>query len=580
MKKNMHIRTLAIVVATLTSAQISGVATSMAEKHNVAYAAENSEQANDLSLQLSNTVTLSADSTTGQAVTTQPNTLTIDYSTGAVKVNETLGSGNQLKWFLFDSQQTTSAIKVDDKLSDVFPGINFDAKPAITSDNNGKYLVVAEVDSSNLIKGIGEVQIKTSAAINAIKSVSISGTERVGKTLTANVTYNTDVLIPSVKYQWLKCSVSDGEYHDISGATSSEYEPDSDDKGEYIKVRVTSTINETDTITSNRTGDIGKKVSSSSGGSSSSSSSTADSDDIERDIKNADDNEIVTEGIDDEPKIEEEVFECLQNHSDITLVLSGDDYEWTFKGKDIKDPSVIDGKLDTRIDTSSPNEADIKKLTNGVDVVNLYFKYSGKLPGKAKVEVNVGSGYNGNQMYLYYYNEDKKQLELVQSNVKVEDGSAEFTIEHCSDYVLSKVPITGAKTDGSINNTNTTAQSQNQWKQLNDGTWQYIENGSLINGWKYINSKWYYMNINGVMQTNWLYDGGKWYYLNSSGDMATGWKQLGSAWYYLGGDGAMLTGWIYDGGNWYYLDSNGAMVTGSKVINGQRYLFNDNGIWQ
>ena len=33
----MHIRTLAIVVATLTSAQISGVATSMTEKYNVAY---------------------------------------------------------------------------------------------------------------------------------------------------------------------------------------------------------------------------------------------------------------------------------------------------------------------------------------------------------------------------------------------------------------------------------------------------------------------------------------------------------------------------------------------------------------
>lgn len=488
MKKNMHIRTLAIVVATLTSAQISGVATSITEKHNVAYAAENSEQANDLSLQLSNTLTFSADSTTGQAVTTTPAAL-------------------------------------------------------------------------------------------AIKSVSISGTERVGKTLTANVTYNTDVLIPSVKYQWLKCSVSDGEYHEISGATSSEYEPDSDDKGDYIKVRVTSTINNNDTITSSRTSDIGKKVSSSSG-SSSSGSSTADSSDIEHDIRNADDNETVTETIDDEPKIEEEVFESLKNHSDITLVLSGEDYQWTFKGKDIKDPSALDGRLDTRIDTTSPNESDIKKLTNGVDVVNLYFNHSGKLPGKAQIQYDIGSDYNGDLMYVYYYNDDTKQLELVQSGVKVKDGNVEFTIEHCSDYILSKVLISGAKGNDSINNVVATTQSQNQWKQLNDGTWQYIENGSSVKGWKYINSKWYYMNTNGVMQTNWLYDGDKWYYLNSSGDMATGWKQLGSTWYYLGADGVMLTGWICFGQNWYYLDSNGAMETGTKVINGQRYLFNDNGIWQ
>lgn len=489
MKKNMHIRTLAIVVATLTSAQISGVATSMTEKHNVAYAAENSEQANDLSLQLSNAVALSVDSTTGQSVTPQPDPFTT----------------------------------------------------------------------------------------KAIKSVYISGTERVGKTLTANVDYNTGVVIPSVKYQWLKCSSSDGTYHEISGATDSEYKLDSDDRDDYIKVRVTSTINDTDTITSSRTGDISKKSSSSS---SSSKSSTADSDEIESDITNADSNEIVKETIYDEPKIKQEVFETLQNHSDITLDFVGDDYEWIFKGKDIKDPSALDGRLDTRIDTTSPNESDIKKLTNGVDVVNLYFNHNGKLPGKAEIKYNIGSDYNGNSMYVYYYNDDTKQLELVQSGVRVKDGNIEFTIEHCSDYVLSKVPILGAKGNDSINNVAATTQSQNQWKQLNDGTWQYIENGSLVKGWKYINSKWYYMNENGVMQTNWLYDGGKWYYLNSDGEMATEWKQLGSTWYYLGSDGVMLTGWICLGGNWYYLDSNGAMVTGSKVINGQRYLFNDSGIWQ
>lgn len=68
----------------------------------------------------------------------------------------------------------------------------------------------------------------------------------------------------------------------------------------------------------------------------------------------------------------------------------------------------MDGRLDIRIDIMFLNELDIKKLINGVDVVNLYFNYNGKFLGKVEIKYNIGLDYNGNLMYVYYYNDDIK----------------------------------------------------------------------------------------------------------------------------------------------------------------------------
>lgn len=43
---------------------------------------------------------------------------------------------------------------------------------------------------------------------------------------------------------------------------------------------------------------------------------------------------------------------------------------------------------------------------------------------------------------LYYYNPETGKFELVNAKVIVKDGYATFEIEHCSDYVLSKVDLT------------------------------------------------------------------------------------------------------------------------------------------
>lgn len=100
-----------------------------------------------------------------------------------------------------------------------------------------------------------------------------------------------------------------------------------------------------------------------------------------------------------------------------------------------------------------------KEDIKGVPAVTVHFKHSGTLPGSMKVRVFVGGEYNTQTAYLYYINEDG-QLEKQASSAKIELGYAEFTIDHCSSYVVStkEIPdaIVSPSTDGNTNEENTT----------------------------------------------------------------------------------------------------------------------------
>jgi len=64
---------------------------------------------------------------------------------------------------------------------------------------------------------------------------------------------------------------------------------------------------------------------------------------------------------------------------------------------------------------------------------------------------------------VYYHNPAKNRLELIASNVKADEkGWLQFIITHCSDYVISEKPITGAVADTvSVKNNNSNANLTN-----------------------------------------------------------------------------------------------------------------------
>jgi len=75
---------------------------------------------------------------------------------------------------------------------------------------------------------------------SVLKSVSISGTEEVGRTLKSKISY--EVTKPSVQYQWQRATTKSGSYSDINGATDDTYKLKSSDKNKYIKLVATTTI--------------------------------------------------------------------------------------------------------------------------------------------------------------------------------------------------------------------------------------------------------------------------------------------------------------------------------------------------
>ncbi|SEW07949.1 pectate lyase [[Clostridium] fimetarium] len=114
---------------------------------------------------------------------------------------------------------------------------------------------------------------------------------------------------------------------------------------------------------------------------------------------------------------------------------------WAFDGNTINSFTPV--ALGVVINATSTNA---QKLIDKANVANksvvIHFDYSGELPGPAKVKVNVQDKFaNGTQVKLYYFNESSGKLEFQNQIITVADGSAEFTITHCSDYVLSDVSL-------------------------------------------------------------------------------------------------------------------------------------------
>lgn len=110
-------------------------------------------------------------------------------------------------------------------------------------------------------------------------------------------------------------------------------------------------------------------------------------------------------------------------------------YMWTFDGSKIEGTDLnID--LNVKIGESTNKEKIVSLVANEQKALVLEFGHHGELPKGTQVKVNVNKTFeNGKQVSLYYYN-DKGELEEVAKNLEVKEGYVEFSLEHCSEYVL------------------------------------------------------------------------------------------------------------------------------------------------
>lgn len=114
---------------------------------------------------------------------------------------------------------------------------------------------------------------------------------------------------------------------------------------------------------------------------------------------------------------------------------------WTFDGTKIT--GTASPSLNLVVNATSTNAQKLVEKTNAADKsLVIHFDYSGELPGPANIKVKVDNKFaNGTELKLYYFNETTGKFEFQDQTVTVVDGYAEFTITHCSDYVLSDVTL-------------------------------------------------------------------------------------------------------------------------------------------
>lgn len=123
-------------------------------------------------------------------------------------------------------------------------------------------------------------------------------------------------------------------------------------------------------------------------------------------------------------------------------------YSWDFikdKDKSIKENILMDVNLRLNIDTI--NSEDTKEIEKRVEQNKLIvsFDHHGNLPLNAKVKVNVEDKFKNNEdLYLYYYNPESKEIEFIEKDIMVKDGYATFEISHCSDYFLTAAVVNDA----------------------------------------------------------------------------------------------------------------------------------------
>jgi len=110
-------------------------------------------------------------------------------------------------------------------------------------------------------------------------------------------------------------------------------------------------------------------------------------------------------------------------------------YSWIINGTKIKN----ENEFTTKIEFTSTFIEEIGKLSNYAEGKYVHFEHSGKLPTGTKVKILVDDKFkDGSLLNVYYYDNKDTSLELIDNNVEVKKGYVEISLEHCSDYFITR----------------------------------------------------------------------------------------------------------------------------------------------
>ena len=131
------------------------------------------------------------------------------------------------------------------------------------------------------------------------------------------------------------------------------------------------------------------------------------------------------------------------------VTIKQDDVEFTFpKGTMTQSYTQLWYDFGATINNSIAAQT-AQEIAGDAYVATVHYNYSGELPGKANIRLNVGAAQAGKTLYYYLLNDDKT-MTFQQTAVVDSTGWASVSQTHCSDYVFLNRDISSVSASPSL----------------------------------------------------------------------------------------------------------------------------------
>ena len=138
---------------------------------------------------------------------------------------------------------------------------------------------------------------------------------------------------------------------------------------------------------------------------------------------------------------------------DVTVVFDlGDGIKWTINGMDITGDNIGDIDFAVSVGTNAIPVDVVNNVTGERYSIQISLAHDGDFGFTATLSVDMDKKNAGLYANLFYYNTDTEELEFICADKISEDGTADLTFTHASDYtiVVDKEPMDGSAVQSEV----------------------------------------------------------------------------------------------------------------------------------
>ena len=168
--------------------------------------------------------------------------------------------------------------------------------------------------------------------------------------------------------------------------------------------------------------------------------------------KSADDNTIVDVSDGNTTIKADEIKKLIEdNKANNVVIKSNNDVTFTFAKGTMSEVSQVEiYDFSTAITSDIKEAGDMPEdVTEDIFVSKIVYNYSGMLPARASIRLNVGKAYAGQTLYYSQLLDDGTIISMMSAIVD-NDGYMTVEQDHCSTYLITKQQITSSSSDISL----------------------------------------------------------------------------------------------------------------------------------